>query len=118
MWKAEPTTGWQYSAIEFSEHNPKEMPYLLKNLSHYLAQLRASKSHKTIEALYLHKLESGIMAIDQNGIEDGLTDSLLYVFPDESTRTLFLLCIGKASQKNSDMEYCRNFVFYLVNERT
>jgi hypothetical protein len=117
MWKTEPTTGWQSSAVDFSHQNPKEMPYILKNLAHFLAQLRVAINHKSIEALYLHRFESGIVAIDQNGIEDGLTDSFLYAFPDDATRILFLLCVGKASDKDADMEYCKRFVFYLVNER-
>jgi len=118
MWKTETTTGWKNSVLDFGTQHPDEAAFLLRNLAHYLAQLKVSKNHKLIETSYLHRHESGIVSIDQNGMEDGLEDSRLYVFPDESTCTLYLLCMGKASEKDSDMEYCKHFIFYLVNERT
>jgi len=118
MWKIETTAGWKNSTLEFGAQYPNELAALLRNLMHYLAQLKAAKSHKRIEALYLEFRESGIVSINQSGMEDGLANSRLYVFPDESTRTLYLLCIGTEANKDSDLEYCKEFIFYLVNERT
>jgi hypothetical protein len=115
MWKMKPTTGWQYSATDFQDRQPAEMAMLLRNLSHYFAQLQVAKSHKSIEALYLLRAESGIVLISQSGLETNLVDSYAYAFPNEAEKTLYLLNVGKASDKNADMEYCKNFVFYLAN---
>lgn len=117
MWKIETTAGWKNSALHFGAQYPEEMAALLRNLTHYLAQLKAAKSHKHVQALYLEFRESGIVSINQNGMEDGLVNSRMYVFPDESTRILYLLCVGAETKKDSDLEYCKEFIFYLVNER-
>jgi hypothetical protein len=114
MWRMEPTNGWQLSALGFQQTNPAEIAHLLRNLSHYMAQLRVCKSHKSIEALYLHNEVSSVVSIDQGGLEDGLVESRVYAFPDESKRILYLLCVGKASEKNADMEYCKTAVLDIV----
>lgn len=108
MWRAESTDGWRYDAIRFSEENPNEFAALFRNLHHFLGQLKASKSSKSVEAAYLHREVSAIVAIDQTGLEDGLEDCRLYTFPDDSKRTLYLLAIGKVGSKDADMEYCKN----------
>jgi hypothetical protein len=118
MWKIETTSGWKNSTLDFSAQRPNELAALLRNLSHYFALLRFARNHKTIEASYLEFLESGIVSINQNGIESGLADCRLYVFPDETSRTLYLLCVGNETDKNSDLEYFKQFLFYLVNART
>src|SRR2546426_123729 len=118
MWRTEPTSGWQLSALNFSQTNPKEMAALVRNLRHYLAQLNVSRNHKSIEALYLHNEVSSIVSLNQKGMEDDLEDSRLYLFPDESRRILYLLCVGKEATRNADMEFCKMATLYIVNERT
>ncbi|MFZ0828693.1 MAG: hypothetical protein WAO02_14840 [Verrucomicrobiia bacterium] len=117
MWKIDTTSGWKNSYLDFETQHPEETAHLLRNLAHYTAQLKISKNHKALEALYLQRRESGIVTIDQKGMEDGLMDCRIYAFPDESNKTLYLLCVGKETEKDSDMEYCKNFLFYLANER-
>ena len=60
---------------------------------------------------------SAIYSINNLGIEDGPETILAYVYPDEQTRTLYLLCLGQAEEKDSDMEYCKTAVLSLVNNR-
>ncbi len=110
MWRVESTTGWRYDAMKFLEDNQDELAALMRNLHHFLKQLKASKSSKTVEASYLHREVSAIVAIDQAGLEDGLKDCRLYTFPDDSKRILYLLAIGKVGSKDADMEYCKNLV--------
>ena len=108
MWSTETTDGWRYDAIRFSEENPTEFAALMRNLHHFLKQLKASRSSKPVECAYLHREESAVVAIDQTGMEDGLADCRLYTLPDDSRRILYLLAIGKVDSKDADMEYCKN----------
>lgn len=114
MWKVELTDSWQNSSMDFSQHHPDAMAMLMRNLAHFIAQLRASKSSKTIEALYLHRFAAGVIGIDQTGIEEGLLDSYIYAIPDDSARILRVILVGKATERDSDIEYCRQFAFYLA----
>jgi hypothetical protein len=118
MWRMEPTNGWMLSGQQYWQSNADEMTFLMRNISHYMAQLRVVKEHKSVEALYLHEEASAIYSIDGEGMGSGPGSLLAYVFPDESLRILYLLCVGNVADKNADMEFSKTAVFYILNERT
>lgn len=101
----------------YSGSNADEVAFLLKNLAHYLAQLKVAKNHKSIEALYLCREVSAVVSINTSGMSNTIGNLLAYVFPDEKQRVLYLLCIGKVTDKDSDIEYCKTAVISIVNER-
>ncbi len=113
----EPTYGWQNSALQYYHSSADDVAFLLRNLAHYLAQLKVAKNHKSIEALYLSREVSAVVSINTSGMSSTVGNLIAYVFPDEKQRVLYLLCIGKVGDKNSDMEYCKNAVISIVNER-
>jgi hypothetical protein len=113
----EPTYGWQNSAQMYSNISADEVAFLLRNLAHYFAQLKVAKNHKSIEALYLYREISAVVSINTSGISNTVGNLIAYVFPDEKQRVLYLLCIGKVNDKDSDMEYCKSAVISIVNER-
>ena len=59
------------------------------------------------------------MCIDTKGPQENSGNIVAYVFPNELKRVLYLLCVGTGTvaDKDSDMEYCKEAVLCIVNER-
>jgi hypothetical protein len=76
--------------------------------------LKVSKASTTVQAAYLHREASRVVAVDAHGF-DGV-NLRIYTFPEDETRTLHLLCLGKVDSKHADMEYCKILVYYIVNQ--
>jgi len=112
-----PTDGWLNDQRYFATEAPESVAAVVRNLQRYLKLLRASENSKAVEAMYLKPEISGIVAVDQSGLGDFKEQLRIYTFADDMRKLLFLLAFGKAETKHSDMEYCKNLVYYIINEQ-
>jgi hypothetical protein len=114
MWLFEITSGWENDLrLHLTEH--VELAAIMNNLRRYRALLNASRSSGAVEAAYVHREASGIFSVDTFGVTTA-KDMRAYVYPDDSKRTIHLLCIGNQFSKAHDMAYCKNIIFYISNE--
>jgi hypothetical protein len=115
MWRIGLTSGWEYDQHLYSTTKPNEFAAIMSNLRRYFGLLKASRSSSAVEAAYLRREASGIVALTTQGF-DGADEMNLYTFAEEPKRILHLLGIGKPDTRESDMLYCKNLVFYITNE--
>ena len=114
MWLFEITSGWENDQrLHLTEH--VELAAIMYNLRRYRALLNASRSSVAVEAAYVHREVSGIVAVDTYGVT-GAKDLRAYLYPEDSKRIIHLLCIGNQFSKAHDMAYCKNIIFYISNE--
>lgn len=86
---------------------------MISNLDKYFTALKELNNPLQIKAGFIHKEPSGIKAIDQKGggQKVRLKQTRLYVYPDITTKTLYLLTIGdKTSQKREDVKFSQEYV--------
>jgi hypothetical protein len=114
MWRVETTSRYEAAALEFVKTHVQQFIVLMSNLHHYRFQLLAARNYSTVEAKYLHDEGNHVLSIDHQDAEPELEQVYLYVFPDGPKYVLYLLAIGKASEKHADIEYCKNTVAGLM----
>ena len=62
---------------------------------------------------FLHREQAGVIAIDQKGGPKNLAQTRLYVYPDETTKTLYLITIGDKNNQPDDVQFSKEFVLSL-----
>lgn len=100
--------------------HPEETRAMLNNLDTYHKTLNSGVNPAQIKAGFIHSEQKGVIALDQNGAEGKPTQTRLYIYPDEQTRTVFTITIGEKGKKkvqNKDVKFCCEFVERLKKER-
>jgi hypothetical protein len=115
MWQFSLTSGWVNSQQMYLAAKPNELAAVIANLRRYKAILCVSKSPEAVEAAYVHKEISGIVSIDSSGFEN-VEKTRIYAFAENAKRLVYLLMIGREEARESDLQYCKNLVYYIVNE--
>lgn len=93
--------------------HPEETRAMFNNLDTYLATLNAGVNVAQIKAGFIHPEQMGVKALDQKGAKGYPTQTRLYIYPDENTRTVYLITIGEKGKKkvqNKDVSFCGDFV--------
>ena len=112
-WLLFPTEQYKRDVKKYAKKHPHEHKAITGNLDTYYRTLRELGHPMQIKAGFIHRESDGIKAIDQKGGKRKikLEETRLYVYPDVTSKTLYLLKIGsKSSQKKIDTKFCRNFV--------
>lgn len=117
MWRIMPSECWLHDLHTYSDAKADSVAAVLINLARYLKLLKASAHSNLVEAGYLEQESENVLSIKQLGVGSYEDDLRIYVYPDDSRRTLCLLCLGKAEDKNSDMEYSNSVVHHLMNRK-
>jgi hypothetical protein len=110
MWSIEPSTQFLRDSKWYEKKRPDELAAALNNVQRFLVLLNVSKSFKCVQAGYLHKEPSGIIAVDQKGHAGNLQETRLYTFGIECAKTLHLITIGSKDTQHSDIEYSKKYV--------
>jgi|GEM_PF-4276749 len=66
---------------------------------------------------FVRNEKNGIHAIDQSPLKKGFKPLRLYVFPDEPTKTLFIITLGEKDGQNDDINECAKFVQSVIANR-
>jgi hypothetical protein len=114
MWRLKMTKRWQDAERAYVD--TKEFAAVMYNLERYKSLLAVSPA-KAIEQDYLSHEEYGIIAITEAGVNEGCEPTRMYTYADDSTRQLYLLALGKATQRNSDMEYSKRIVSSIISSK-
>lgn len=108
----EQTEKFKRESTLYKKNFPDELTAVLVNLERYFKTLQNLGNPLRINAGFIHNEPSGIKAIDQKGgcRRGKLRQTRLYLFPDQTTRTLYLLAIGDKKSQRRDIEMCRKEV--------
>jgi len=113
--------GWHLEVSEVFESrekycrkkHPEETRAMYVNLDKYLSALNHGTNVAQITARYIHPEQMGVKALDQRGAKGYPTQTRLYIYPDENTRTVYLITIGEKGKKKVQQKvvnFCCDFV--------
>lgn len=115
----EPWSDWVISAErltasrlkKFLRNHPDETVMMLSNLDQQLIVLNinGAKSILKMETTHCHREGQGLYAMDQAGGKGG-KESRLYFYPDESTRTLWILDVGTKESQKKDVIRLQEYI--------
>lgn len=111
-WALEPTDTYQRRVEYYEKKHPHELAAVMGNLDTYFKTLTKLNNPLQIKAGFIHHASDGIKEIDQKGGRQKvkLQQTRLYVFPDTSNKTLYLLTIGDKNTQRDDINFCRKYV--------
>ena len=110
MWSLEPTDDYQRALKWYAKKRRPEMVAVLSNLDDFWEALKAGAKPQQIRAGCIHPEPGGVLAFDQKGGGGQLRETRLYVYPDESCKTLHLITIGDKSTQAADIKLAKDFV--------
>jgi hypothetical protein len=110
MWQLIPTAEYQRRHKRYEKDHPRELQAVLSNLDTYKAALDAGTNPLQVRAGFIHPERRGVVAIDQKGGGPKLAQTRLYVYPETTTETLYVLTLGDKRSQRDDIKYCHWFV--------
>lgn len=103
-WTFTTTARFERDRFRYAKKRPLELQACLRNtLVRYLSMLNVASHPRAIHAGFLHPEPGGVVAVDQRGQGGYLSETRLYTYADETTRTLHLLLIGDKSTQRRDL---------------
>lgn len=111
-WTLEATDVYGRRHEHYEKKHPHELAAVTGNLDTYFKTLNEVNNPLQVKAGFIHNEPSGIKAIDQKGGRQKikLQQTRLYIFPDTSSKTLYLLTIGDKGTQRDDINFCREYV--------
>lgn len=118
MWALAYHEGFQATAKVFFKKNRKQFDQAITNVEELVDLLRLEPSltiqQATMPKCY-HNEGKGLFAADQSPPRRGVVEIRLYFFPDETTKTVHLIRMGKKDSQPRDIESCRPIVEEIRN---
>jgi hypothetical protein len=111
-WTLETTDVYLRRHKYYEKKHPHELAAMIGNLDAYFETLNKVNNPLQVKAGFIHNEPDGIKGIDQKGggQKVKLKQTRLYVFPNSSDKTLYLLTIGDKSSQRDDINFCREYV--------
>jgi hypothetical protein len=107
MWQLAYGPRYENRLKKFAKKHGEETRAVHENLDTYFASLNAGvKPMQLVKESWVHNEQMGIHAIDQSPLGKGSLETRLYVFPEESTTTLYVMTIGDKDQQKDDVREC------------
>jgi len=111
QWKLEPLEKYLRMLKHYEKKKYDECLALTDNLDTYYDALCKFDNPLQVKVGFIHDEPDGIKGIDQRGVlKKKLRESRLYVFPDVSSKKLYLLTIGDKGSQGADIQFCREYV--------
>lgn len=115
----EPWSDWSISDAhltasrlkKFYRNHPNETESMLSNLDQQLQVLNSNRARSLLrfETTHCHREREGLYAMDQSGGR-GSKECRLYFYPDDKTRTLFILDIGTKESQPKDVPRLQGYI--------
>ncbi len=111
-WTIETTDVYERRHEQYEKKHPHELAAVTGNLDTYFKTLNEVNNPLQVRGGFIHDEPDGIKAIDQKGggQKMKLQQTRLYVYPDTSNKTLYLLTIGDKGTQRDDINLCREYV--------
>lgn len=110
MWTLSPNDEYKKRLKKFEKKFRREITAVHANLNSVMVQLNEGIKPAQLQHGSIHREPGGVIAVDQKGGGSGLRQFRLYLFPDESSRQLYVLTIGTKERQNDEIRFCTQFV--------
>lgn len=120
MWEIQWTEQYDRRIKHYRKKRPREVAAVEANLHRFHQALQGGLPPNSRTFGYLHPEGNGVFAIDQSGggKKGGkLTQFRLYVYPDDESKTLYLITLGEKVTQPSDVKYSHSCVADIKNAR-
>jgi UDP-N-acetyl-D-mannosaminuronic acid transferase (WecB/TagA/CpsF family) len=109
-WKLAPSEQYVKDQAWYAKKHPRELEAVANNLVRYLAQLNHAKNALCVQAGYIHPEGKGVVALDQKGGGTSLQETRLYVYAEDTTKTLHIITIGNKNEQSSDIKLAHSYL--------
>ena len=113
MWRVVYTDQYRTRMKRYAKKHGRELEAMLENLRTYTVTLESGAKPLQIRHGFLHSETHGAIAIDQRGTVGKASQHRLYLYPDATTETLYLITIGDKSSQRDDNAVCRELILAL-----
>jgi hypothetical protein len=110
MWQLQPEDDYLRRAKWFEKKRLREYEAVAANLKKYFSALTNGARPNQIVGKFVHPEPGGVKALDQSGSKGKLSQTRLYVFPDEDSFKLHLITLGDKQSQPDDIKTCKNFI--------
>ena len=109
MWTIRPTDEFERRKKRYEKKHPRELAAVLDNLDTYFKVLVSGTKPKQAVFGFVHAEPGDVVAIDQKGGGASLAQTRLYVYPDVTRETLYLITLGDKKSQRDDIAVCKDF---------
>jgi len=109
-WRMIPSEAFGRDFRWYEKKRPRELLGMLKNLNTYVGALQAGCKPMQVKYGFMHREPKGIVGIDQRGGGGSLTETRMYVYPEEGSEILHQIMIGDKHQQNQDIQTCVRYI--------
>jgi len=117
MWEVVACADYEKRAKRFAKTNRQEMLNVSDNLAAYFSALRLGLKPPQIIRGFVHHEPHGVKALDASGPGKHKKALRLYIYPDEQSKTLYVLIIGDKTTQRDDIKQCSEFVIQLLKNQ-
>ena len=110
MWTLRYTDEFERRRKRYAKKRGRELRAVLGNLDVLVESLNEGGKPQQAKFGFIHPEPLGVLAIEQKGGGKSLTETRLYVFPDESGGVLYAITLGDKQSQADDIETCKQFV--------
>ena len=109
-WKMVRTNLFDRRFDEYQKKHKHQLRAVLENLERYSVYLEAAPFARLISANFIHPEGAGLVALTEKGHKPKQPPTRLYVYPQQNSKTLYLITIGDKRTQKDDIKDCRQFV--------
>jgi hypothetical protein len=94
----------------YEKKNPRELAAVLDNLDTDFKTLASGTKPKQAVFGFVHAEPNNVVAIDQKGGGRSLAQTRLYIYPDVTRETMYLITLGDKKSQRDDIAVGKDFV--------
>lgn len=112
MWQIEPEHAPKGQMKKYQKKHEREFTSCFANLDRLLGLLNEDAPFGQIHVNYLRQEGDGIWRIGQTGVAHA-RETRLYIYPDEATKTVYVLGIGDKDTQPGNLKDARDLIKHI-----
>ena len=117
-WKLVRTDLFDRRAAEYNKNHKPQLKAVLSNLERYTDYIQTAPFARLMSAHFIHPEGRGLVALTEKGYKPKQPPTRLYVYPQQNSKTLYLITIGDKRSQKQDIKDCYRFIDSLSTEGT
>ena len=109
-WKMVRTDLFDRRFGEYQKNHKPQLKAVLQNLERYDHYLEVAPIARLISAHFVHPEGRGLVALTEKGYKPKQPPTRLYVYPQQNSKTLYLITIGNKHSQKEDIKDCYRFI--------
>lgn len=109
-WELSESDFFRVRLKKYKKNKKCEIAQALKNVDKYIQELREIDRPMQVSGGYIHKEPHGAVAVDQKGSGNHLSPIRVYLYPDEETKTVWIVTVGTKRRQQKDIKELKSFI--------